>query len=103
MCLLIIHTPDVKTNPLCPVEPPVMSSRKHSLERLWWKILWILAGTADLILLKKGQTSGSSPVEIHRILHVEAQEAWPGSGLDVPAQDNSSQQQKNSWQTLLEN
>lgn len=45
----------------------------------------------DLTLLRKGQAWGSSPAELHHIPHVESQEAWPGSGLDVPAEDNSIQ------------
>lgn len=90
--------PDIKAP--CVLQDPLqqlcrlvtqMSSRQQGLERLQSKALWAPAGTADLILLRKGQTSGPSPEELHHILHVESQETWPGSGLDMPAEDNSIQ------------
>lgn len=53
MSLLIIHF-------ILMSEPPVSLQQPcyvlQGLERLCWKALWAPAGTADLILLRKGQT-----------------------------------------------
>lgn len=94
MSLLIIHLILMSKPPVScrtPHSSTALSSKAAGFGEYLREALWALAGTADLLQLRKGQTSGSVPVELHHILHVESREAWPGSGLDVPAEDNSIQ------------